>query len=195
MIFQYGSSGGADQIGLTQTKTNVNVTGGLFTIPDLDFGSGAFTGDARWLQIAVKCAGDADYTTLAPRQALTPAPYALYSKAAPWSGLSGVPAGFADNVDDDTTYTAGRGLTLSGGAFSISTTYRLPQTCPTPVPVMASVPRPQVYAHYALPSLRPTAMAHPLLKCVAPAKVPSLRQAVILATLAALLLSSTCRWC
>ena len=37
----------------------------------------AFTGDARWLQIAVKCMSDANYTMLAPRQALTPVPYAL----------------------------------------------------------------------------------------------------------------------
>jgi hypothetical protein len=52
------------------------VTNGLFTV-QLDFGAGAFQGDARWLQIAVKCAGDASYTTLSPRQPLTPAPYAL----------------------------------------------------------------------------------------------------------------------
>lgn len=66
-----------NQVGPTQTKTGVQVADGLFTIPDLDFGADAFTGDARWLEIAVKCAGDADYTTLTPRQALTAAPYAL----------------------------------------------------------------------------------------------------------------------
>jgi hypothetical protein len=32
----------------------------------------------------------------------------------------GVPAGFADGLDDNTTYTAGDGLTLSGGEFSVS---------------------------------------------------------------------------
>jgi hypothetical protein len=31
--------------------------------------------------------------------------------------LSGVPAGFADNIDNDTTYTAGNGLSLSNGQF------------------------------------------------------------------------------
>ena len=40
-----------------------------------------------------------------------------------------MPAGFADGVDNDTTYTAGTGLTLSGGQFSLSTAYRLPQSC------------------------------------------------------------------
>jgi hypothetical protein len=43
--------------------------------------------------------------------------------------LSGVPAGFADGVDNDTTYTAGTGLTLSGGQFSLDVPYRLPQSC------------------------------------------------------------------
>ncbi|MBC7225944.1 MAG: hypothetical protein H5T61_01745 [Thermoflexales bacterium] len=67
---------GGNQIGTPQTKTGVQVTNGLFTIPDLDFGAGAFNGDARWLQITIKCAGDSGYV-LSPRQPLTPAPYAL----------------------------------------------------------------------------------------------------------------------
>ena len=67
------------QIGVTQTKTSVALTGGLFTIPDLDFGSGAFSGDARWLQIAVKCPSDGDYTTMNQRQALTAVPYAQFA--------------------------------------------------------------------------------------------------------------------
>lgn len=36
-----------------------------------------------------------------------------------WLGLSGIPAGFADDIDDDTTYSAGAGLQLAGGVFSI----------------------------------------------------------------------------
>jgi len=67
------------QIGVTQTKTSVALTSGLFTIPDLDFGTGAFSGDARWLQIAVKCPGDAVYTTMDQRQALTAVPYAQFA--------------------------------------------------------------------------------------------------------------------
>jgi len=56
------------------------------------------------LQIAIRCpAGSGNYTTLTPRQPLTATPYALYSQVAPWGGLSGVPAGFADGVDNDTT--------------------------------------------------------------------------------------------
>ncbi len=110
------------QIGSTQTVSSVTVANGLFIV-QLDFGSSAFTGDARWLEIAVRCpAGSGTYTTLTPRQSLTAAPYALYSRSAPWSGLTGVPASFADGIDNDTTYSAGTGLTLSGTQFNVDMT-------------------------------------------------------------------------
>jgi len=109
------------QVGSTQAVNGVSVVNGRFAV-QLDFGSSAFGGDARWLQIAVQCGGDAGFTTLAPRQPLTPAPYALYSPRSAWSGLSGVPASLADNVDNDTTYAAGSGLNLAGNQFSVNTT-------------------------------------------------------------------------
>ncbi len=56
----------------------VPVTDGLFT-QEIDFGAGAFAGDARWLQVYV----GTPLIPLLPRQKLTPAPYALFS-AAPW---------------------------------------------------------------------------------------------------------------
>ena len=37
-----------------------------------------------------------------------------------WLGLSGIPAGFADDIDNDTTYSAGAGLQLSGSVFAVS---------------------------------------------------------------------------
>ncbi|HNS50554.1 MAG TPA: tail fiber domain-containing protein [Anaerolineae bacterium] len=117
-----------------RTVTNVPVEGGLFTV-QLNYGTTPFAGDARWLEMSVRCpAGSGDYTFLSPRQALTAAPYALYAKTAPWSGLDDVPAGFADGEDDDTTYTAGTGLLLSGATFSANTTYlqqRVSGTCST----------------------------------------------------------------
>ena len=64
------------QVGFTQTEV-VGVRNGLFTVTDLDFGD-AFTGEARWLQVAVRCpTGSGSYTTLSPRQELTAVPYAL----------------------------------------------------------------------------------------------------------------------
>ena len=73
----WDSASGGVQQGVTQTYPNVSVSNGLFTAP-LDFGANVFTGDARWLDISVRCpAGSGDYTALSPRQALTPAPMAL----------------------------------------------------------------------------------------------------------------------
>src|SRR5262245_17002778 len=65
---------GGGQIGSTQTKSAVNVSNGVFTVP-LDFGAAAFnTGSDRWLHIAVRCpAGSGSYQTLAPREPLTAA--------------------------------------------------------------------------------------------------------------------------
>jgi len=72
---------GGTQVGTTQTLPAVTVTGGLFAVVlngGNQFGSSAFTGEARWLQIAVRCpAGGGSYATLSPRQALTAVPYAL----------------------------------------------------------------------------------------------------------------------
>ncbi len=106
------------------TLTEVTVAEGIFTA-QLDFGSEKFTGDNRWLEIWVRCpAGGGDYQQLLPRQPLTATPYALHSSSAdavPWSGITGVPGGFADGIDNDTTYTAGSGLILTGGAFSVNT--------------------------------------------------------------------------
>jgi hypothetical protein len=95
-------------------------------------------------------AGTGGYTALSPRQQLTATPYARYAPAAgsaPWSGLTGVPPGFSDGTDNDslgalscangqvakrsggswvcaaddnTTYSAGTGLVLSGNQFSVN---------------------------------------------------------------------------
>ncbi len=58
--------------------TTVPVTNGLFTV-GLNFGSNAFNSNGRWLDIQVNCTG-----TFVPlsRQALTPAPNALYASNA-----------------------------------------------------------------------------------------------------------------
>jgi hypothetical protein len=62
---------------LASINEDLTVSDGLFTVR-LGFGSQYFTGDARWLEIALRPTGSADpYTTLNPRQQLTPAPYAL----------------------------------------------------------------------------------------------------------------------
>lgn len=80
-----------NQIGATQTKLNVQVTGGVFSTV-LDFGSNPFTAGAeRLLEIAVKRSADPSYVTLTPRQPLTSTPYAIQTLNA--SLLGGLPAG------------------------------------------------------------------------------------------------------
>jgi len=71
---------GVSQVGSVSTVTGISVVNGYFSLrvnTGGEFGANAFNGEARWLQIALKCSGDAAYTTLTPRQALTPTPYAL----------------------------------------------------------------------------------------------------------------------
>lgn len=62
-----------NQIGSTIPANGTPVDAGRFSVT-LDFGD-VFTGDALWLEIAVKCSGDAGFTLLSPRTPLTAAPY------------------------------------------------------------------------------------------------------------------------
>ncbi len=123
----YDALSGGAQVGGAVTRSGVTVTDGLFTV-QLDFGA-VFDGTALYLEIGVRPGSGGAYTTLAPRQALTAAPYARYAAQVPWSGLVGVPPGFADGIDDGSTYTAGTGLFLNATQFSILDSYQLPQTC------------------------------------------------------------------
>lgn len=154
------------QVGSSQAINGVGVANGVFTVilnGGGEFGPSAFTGSERWLQVAAQCTGDASSIALS-RQLVTAAPYALFSinaqtaatatvalsaTSAPWSGISGIPVGFADGVDNDTlaavscagsgyvatwngsawtcaaqtasNYSAGSGLALNGSQFFVVT--------------------------------------------------------------------------
>lgn len=65
------------QIGTAQTIEDVQATNGIFNVL-LDFGSAAFSGANRSLEIRVRRASETGaFTTLSPRQPITPAPYAI----------------------------------------------------------------------------------------------------------------------
>jgi len=84
----YDSLSGGTQVGSTLDAPEVDVNEGYFTVL-LDFGSAAFAGDARWLEIGVREGALEDpntYDVFTPRQELTPAPYALYAASAPGGG-------------------------------------------------------------------------------------------------------------
>ena len=85
-------------VGATQILNGVQVTGGVFTV-QLDFGSDPFMpGSNRYLVIAVKRPADAAYVTLAPRQQLTSAPFAIQTLNA--ENLGSRPANEYINIDD-----------------------------------------------------------------------------------------------
>lgn len=78
-------SGGTQQ-GASVALENVAVANGIFTV-QLDFGAAAFPGAARWLEIGVRPGTSTGaFTTLTPRQPITPTPYAMHSTAS--DGLS-----------------------------------------------------------------------------------------------------------
>jgi len=81
-LFDDGLAG--SQVGPTLQLSSLAVTNGLVTT-DLDFGAGAFSGQARWLRISVRTppwngiGAEPAFTELTPRQAVNPTPYALFA--------------------------------------------------------------------------------------------------------------------
>jgi hypothetical protein len=119
----YDAASDGSQVGSEVVKDDETVSDGLFTV-ELDFGSDAFTGDARWLEIDVKADAEGSYTTISPRTALTPAPYALHAVDA-WSitGNSGTThgthfLGTTDNVSLTLAVSNTAALRLEPATFS-----------------------------------------------------------------------------
>ena len=100
-------------IAVPVTNNAVLVTNGLFTVL-IDFGIGAFTGTSNWLEIAVETNGGVSFTTLTPRQQLTPVPYAINAENTPLLYQYGTANFFAGpsagNVAMSGGYNTGVGL-------------------------------------------------------------------------------------
>jgi hypothetical protein len=79
---------------------------------DADFASSAVN------QFAVRAAGGVRFVTGGAGMTLDGQP--VLTGGLSWSSLTGVPAGFADGIDNDTLYSAGVGLNLIGTTFSIA---------------------------------------------------------------------------
>ena len=88
----WNASSGGSQVGSTITASSTAITNGLFTVI-LDFGS-EYNGTPYWLELGVRTNGAASFSTLSPRQELTPTPYAIYAEGANAAGLTGtIPTG------------------------------------------------------------------------------------------------------
>jgi hypothetical protein len=111
------------QLGVTQSVLGTPVSNGVFTA-ELngmgEFGASALDGNARWLQIAVLCGADAGFTTLTPRQPVTPAPYALAIpglRVEQKAGASNVIGGTAGNITSPPIDVDG--ATIGGGETNV----------------------------------------------------------------------------
>jgi len=113
------------QIGTTQNVLNLTVTRGLFLADNLDFGTGAFPGEPRWMAVAVRCpTGSGSYTALTPRLPVRPAPYALYANNTDLlDGLhsSSFLSASGGTLNGDLTVNGLGNFNLGGGKISIST--------------------------------------------------------------------------
>jgi hypothetical protein len=119
------SPSGGSQFVITVVKPAITVTNGMFSVL-LDFGASEFNGNAVWLDISVRTNGSGPYTTLSPRQPLTPTPYALTASnlsgtlpaarltgTAPSNFLSGTYSGALTFNNPANTFT-GNGSSLTG---------------------------------------------------------------------------------
>jgi hypothetical protein len=79
----YDALTGGTKLGVGQYVSAVQVTSGGYTVwlnRSAEFGPNAINGEARWLEIWVRCpAGTGNYTLVPPRVPLTVVPYSLYS--------------------------------------------------------------------------------------------------------------------
>lgn len=111
----FNSPEGTGQVGSTYAISEVDVNNGVFTVP-VDFGSNAFNGDGRWLEIAVRSpAGSGNFVILTPRQYISATPYSILSLK-PW-GKNGNSTFYTDgNVGIGTTNPNGRFDVRSGNS-------------------------------------------------------------------------------
>jgi len=86
-FYLYDAATNGNMLG-TQTKEEVPVTDGIFTV-QLDFGPAAFNGQPRWLEIWVRNDTDGQPgETLSPRQEITPTPYAMMAAKVPANSIT-----------------------------------------------------------------------------------------------------------
>jgi hypothetical protein len=107
----WDAESGGTQVGTDSLVSGVAVADGYFAVSvnsGGEFGTFAFAGEERWLEIAVQCTGDPTPVTLSPRQLLSAAPYAHYALNVA-----------SHNHWGETWTGSGTGLNLSGGSTGL----------------------------------------------------------------------------
>jgi len=129
---------GGVQVGSTQSISNLTVIDGDINV-QLNFGTGAFNGDKRFLEISLRSpAGGGAFTTLTPRQPLTAVPYALYALSGPGSGGPWAVSG--NNIFNTNTGNVGIGTSAPAVSLQIAKT--------DPVLVLQDTDSPSVQSGY-----------------------------------------------
>lgn len=110
----YDTATGGTLLG-TQTRENMTVTSGIFTVT-LDYGATNFNNNAgRYLEIAVRPGASAGaFTTLSLRQTLTASPYTIQAVNA--EKLNGQPSSSYLRSDTDQTFGGNKTLTIGAGS-------------------------------------------------------------------------------
>jgi hypothetical protein len=109
----YTNSVGGTAVAGPVTTNGVSISNGLFTVA-MDFGATAWNGATNWLQISVETNGGSSFSTLSPRQEITPTPYAIFAEGANAAGLSGT----IPMANLSGTYGAPLNLTNPGNNFA-----------------------------------------------------------------------------
>ncbi len=110
------------QIGSALALDSVEVANGLFNV-ELDFGQNALNGNARWLQVEIHDHADppGTFTTLSPRQALIPTPYALQTRGIVVLDNGNVGIGTKTPSGPLTVHASGAGFLHEDGTHQLTT--------------------------------------------------------------------------
>ena len=114
----YDSLSSGTQQGVLVTNAATAVSNGLFTVT-LDFAN-QFPGANRWLEIAVRTNGASSFVTLAPRQKLTPAPYAITAGSVVSGGIASGTYGNAVTFNNANNNFAGAFGGNGGGLTNVN---------------------------------------------------------------------------
>jgi hypothetical protein len=114
----YDDATNGSSVSPTITNLATPVSNGLFTL-NLDFGGGVFTGPARWLQIGVRTNGSiSSFSPLNPRQALTPAPYAITASTITGSVPASQLTGTVSSAQLNGVYTGAVAFSNAANSFT-----------------------------------------------------------------------------